>query len=234
MSGLHDVFSALGAVGVGIDETQSLGDHSGLKAKAELATQLFRPGQSDNGQINYGTSYTWALAGQTHLTTYAKGSHGFVIAKKAEYDEVSEVVAEIDGQCDTLTGTAQQNCESLQQDLASYIVAANNKGTAQALGGAYGLRSYSEQYIKAANAMLQGAEASLTLPYLSKKDQSLQLIVFVEGAQASDKLSTLLDDSLYSAGFGVRFNLKDLPIRLEAAYGSDDSQSWFLTAGKSW
>jgi hypothetical protein len=59
-------------------------------------------------------------------------------------------------------------------------------------------------------------------------------VAFAEAGQANDALSSLTDDSLYSVGMGARFNINDLPIRLEAAVGSDDTQAWFLTAGKRW
>jgi len=59
-------------------------------------------------------------------------------------------------------------------------------------------------------------------------------VSFVEAGQANDALSALVDDSLYSVGAGARFNIGNVPIRLEAAVGSDDTQAWFLTAGKRW
>lgn len=233
--GLHDVFSTLVSVGVAVDERKSFGDNSGLLASVELAGLLFRPGQSDQGQLNYASSYTWAFGGQNTVTAYARGSHGFVLAKKSEYDEVAEVKAEINGQCDTLGNQVDvDNCTALEDELAKYIVASNNKGSAQALGGAYGLRSYGEQYIKAANTLLQGVEATLQAPWSVGDGNSLEFISFMESAQASDRLSDLLDDSLYSVGVGARLNLKDTPIRLEVAQGSDDTEAWFLTAGKRW
>ena len=233
--GLHDVFSTLASVGVVTDERKASDDNSGLLASAELAALLFRPGQSDQGQLNYSASYTWAFEGRHAITGYARGSHGFVLAKRSEYDEVDEVRAEINGECNTLVSVEdQQNCSTLEDDLANYIVDSNNKGNAQPLGGAYGLRSFSEQYIKASNTLLEGLEASYFLPWSAGQGNSIELIGFAESAQANDDLTSLLDDSLYSVGFGARVNLKDTPIRLETAYGSHDTQAWFLTAGKRW
>ncbi|MEH6344471.1 MAG: hypothetical protein V7785_05255 [Bermanella sp.] len=233
--GLHDVFSTLASVGVATGERKASADNSGLLASAELAALLFRPGQSDQGQLNYSASYTWAFEGHHAVTTYARGSHGFVLAKRSEYDEVDEVLTEINGQCDSLVSTEdKQNCEGLEQDLANYIVDSNNKGNAQPLGGAYGLRSYSEQYIKASNTLLEGLEATYFLPWSAGKGNSIELIGFAESAQANDNVGSLLDDSFYSVGVGARVNLKDTPIRLETAYGSQNTQAWFLTAGKRW
>ena len=227
-AGLHDVFSTMLALGVSHDPRTLTPAKVGMQANIELAASLFRPGQSDQGQLNYALSYVWPFMGQHQITTYARGSHGFVLAKETAYDDVSEVLAEINGQC---TSAA---CTQLENDLANYIVAANKNGNGQALGGAYGLRSYSEQYIKAANTLLEGVELTLTLPWAMAQGHTLELVAFAEAGQASDAITGLGDDSLYSLGGGVRLNLDDLPIRLEAAFGSDDSQAWFLTAGKRW
>ena len=222
------MFSTLASVGVATDERKASDDNSGLLASAELAALLFRPGQSDQGQLNYSASYTWAFEGRHTITSYARGSHGFVLAKKSEYDEVSEVLAEINGQCTTSA------CTLLENELANYIVDSNKNGSAQPLGGAYGLRSYSEQYIKAANTMLEGVELTLALPWAVGEGKSIELVAFAEAGQASDSISDLADDSLYSIGAGARFNINELPVRLEAAFGSDDTEAWFLTAGKRW
>ena len=233
--GLHDVFSTLLSYGVAVDERGSFGDGSGLFASVELAALLFRPGQSDQGQFNYGSSYTWAFEGRNTVTAYLRGSHGFVVAKKTDYDEVDEVLSEINGQCDSLADEAQRNnCAALELELASFIVDSNNKGSAQALGGAYGLRSYNEQYIKAANTLLQGVEGTLSLPVSVGDGNRLELISFMESAQANDRLAQIFDDSLYSVGIGARMTVKDTPLRLEVARGSDDTEAWFFTAGKRW
>ena len=233
--GLHDVFSTLVSIGVATDERDSFGDGSGLLASVELAGFLFRPGQSDQGQLNYASSYTWAFEGHNTVTAYARGSHGFVLAKKSDYDEVDEVLAELNGQCSTLsTALERSNCETLELELAQYIVDSNNKGNAQALGGAYGLRSYNEQYVKAANTFLQGVEGTISLPLSVGDGNRLELISFMESAQASDRLAEVFDDSLYSVGVGARMNVKDTPLRLEIARGSDDTEAWFFTAGKKW
>jgi hypothetical protein len=231
-SGLHDVFSTTATVGLSHDARPLTTNRSGMKANIELASQLLRAGQSDQGQVNYAASYAWSFMGDHKVTTYARGSHAFVLSKRAEYDEVSEVLAEINGQC----ATANVSCTGLENDLANYIVDSNNNGSAQPLGGAYGLRSYSEQYIKAANTLLEGVELTLAMPWGKKNvnGQSIELVAFAEAGQANDALSSLTDDSLYSVGVGARFNINDLPIRLEAAVGSDDTQAWFLTAGKRW
>ena len=233
--GLHDVFSTLVSFGLATDERKSFGDNSGLLASIELAGLLFRPGQSDQGQVNYAASYRWAYEGGHSLTAYTKGSHGFVLAEKSEYDEVDEVRAEINGQCDALTDASDKaNCSRLELELANYIVDSNKKGNAQALGGAYGLRSFSEQYIKAANTLLQGVEGAIRVPVSMGDGNSFELITFAESAQANDDLAEIFDDSLYSVGLGARLNLKDTPVRLEVAYGGDNTESLILTAGKKW
>jgi len=227
-SGLHDVFSTAAAIGLSHDKRRLTPGKGGIKANIELAGLLFRPGQSDQGQLNYGVSHAWPFMEGHKVTTYARGSHGFVLAKKSEYDEVSEVLAEINGQCTTSA------CTLLENELANYIVDSNKNGSAQPLGGAYGLRSYSEQYIKAANTMLEGVELTLALPWAVGEGKSIELVAFAEAGQASDSISDLADDSLYSIGAGARFNINELPVRLEAAFGSDDTEAWFLTAGKRW
>ena len=227
-SGLHDVFSTMATVGITHNDEPSELDNTHLKAGIELTALLFRPGQSEQAQLNYNTSYQIPLSHGFAVTGYIRASHGFVLAKATEYDEVSEVLAELDGQC---TSAA---CSELENDLANYIVEGNKKGNAQALGGAYGLRSYSEQYVKGAHTLLEGLEVTMALPFAVGQGNSVELVAFAEAGQASDALADLADDSLYSVGAGARFNIQDLPIRLEAAVGSDDTEAWLLTAGKRW
>ncbi len=235
-AGLHDVFTLSTAIGFTYDERNTQVFGASIKGGVEVAGLLLRPGQSDQGQINYHTSWLWRLNESTRLSSYIRGSHGFVLAKKAQYDQLSEVISEIDGQCDSLANlTDQQNCFQLELDLASYIVTSNKKGNAQPLGGAYGLRSYSEQYIKAANTLLEGVELTYQLPWLKNTPQNtIELVAFSEIGQASDSLNKLTDDTLYSYGAGLRLNIKGTPVRLEAAKGSDETHAWYLTVGKRW
>jgi|GEM_PF-2451585 len=227
-AGLHDVFSTMATLGMKHNDEPSDVSAAHLKAGVELTALLFRPGQSEQAQLNYNTSYKFPLTDGLAINGYLRGSHGFVLAKKSEYDEVSEVLAELDGQCSSAA------CSQLENDLANYIVDGNKNGNAQALGGAYGLRSYSEQYIKGAHTLLEGLELTVALPFAVGEGNNIELVAFAEAGQAGDSLSELTDESLYSVGGGARFNIKDLPIRLEAAVGSDDTEAWLLTAGKRW
>lgn len=232
-AGLHDVNTT--SFSIGYHYEQSPDSASGWQTNLEFATALFRAGQSDQGQLNHNTHYTQAISNRLSVTGYIRGSHGFVLNRKKEYDEVDEVLGALNGQCATLTTIEkQQDCAQLEQDLANYIVQSNRNGSAKAIGGAYGLRSYSEQFVKAANTLLEGVELAYQLPVNLTDNKKLEIIGFSEAGQASDDIQKTFDKSLYSMGAGIRLHVNSLPIRLEIAKGNDDTQSAYLTAGKNW
>jgi hypothetical protein len=111
-------------------------------------------------------------------------------------------------------------------------LASNKYGTASALGGGSGLRSYGEQFFKGANTLLQGIELDYQLPEFSlfNGESKLHVVAFAETAQINDKLSDLFDDSLHSVGLGLRTYTDDLVLRLETAYGEDGS-AWAFRVG---
>jgi len=229
----HAITSFIPSIGYQFDERPN-NEQTGLNAKIELNGTFFRAGDSSQGQVNYAAGYTFGLDQHT-LITYLRGSHAYIINREKDYDTNAEVVEILGLECDAISNTAEQNsCLTLERDLTHSIVQNAIHGSANSLGGAYGLRSYSEQYVKASNTLLEGAELTLNTPWQLTENSNLSFVVFVEAGQADDQIENLVDNSLYSYGAGIRTNYKGLPIRLETANGSNNEQSWFLTAGTAW
>jgi hypothetical protein len=229
----HPITSFIPSIGYQFDERPNNGQ-IGLNAKIELNGNFFRAGDSTQGQVNYAAGYTFGL-GQHTLATYLRGSHAYIIKREKGYDTHAEVKTLLGLECDAITNSSEQNsCLILERDITDSIVQSAIHGSANSLGGAYGLRSYSEQYVKAANTLLEGAELTLNTQWEVVEDIPLALIVFAEAGQADDQIEKLADNSLYSYGIGIRTHYEGLPIRLETANGSNNVQSWLLTAGTAW
>lgn len=229
----HPITSFIPSIGYEFDERPN-NEQTGLNAKIELNGTFFRAGDSTQGQVNYAAGYTFGL-GQHTLATYLRGSHAYIIDRDKDYDTQAEVKELLGLECDAISDSAEQNsCLVLERDITNSIVQSAIHGSANSLGGAYGLRSYSEQYVKASNTLLEGAELTLNTQWQVIEDMPLAFIVFAEAGQADDQIENLADNSLYSYGIGIRTHYEGLPIRLETANGSNNEQSWFLTAGTAW
>lgn len=227
------ITSFIPTIGYQFDERPN-NEQTGLNAKIEFNGNFFRAGDSTQGQVNYAAGYTFELDRHT-LITYLRGSHAYIINKEKDYDTHEEVKALLKLECDAISDNAEQgSCLTLERDLTNSIVQNAIHGSANSLGGAYGLRSYSEQYVKASNTLLEGAELTLNTSWKILEDARLSFVVFAEAGQADDQIENLVDNSLYSYGVGIRTNYEGLPIRLETANGSNNEQSWFLTAGTAW
>src|SRR5690606_34948992 len=108
-----------------------------------------------------------------------------IVSQATAYDSDAEIRAELDAKCNSLPTAQQASCTELENALVAYVLASNKYGTASAVGGGFGLRSYGEQYFRGANAWLQGMELDYRLPPAKrgKGKQRLHLIAFAESAQ---------------------------------------------------
>lgn len=204
----------------------------GSKVSTSLVFDLGRSGQSSQGQVNYQLSHHISTSSSTLLSLYVNGSHAFILSKASDYDTDGEVRDALDAQCDTLSANEQHDCLKLERDLVDYIVASNNEGTALAVGGSQGLRSYQESFFRGRHSLVEGAELQWRLPdqWQFSKQSELQWVAFIEDAQVADEIENLTSNSQYSVGTGVRAYIGDVPARLEFAHGKDGN-ALLLTAG---
>jgi hypothetical protein len=232
MDGLNDVTSTILRYGLHLDARDNKQYGAGYQLKGTLGLTVGRDGQSDQGQWDYQMSKHYLIRDDILLSAYLKGSHSMVLSINTKYDSDEEIRAELNAQCDALSGDDALSCKNLEDSLVSYILASNKYGTASALGGGSGLRSYGEQFFKGANTLLQGIELDYQLPEFSlfNGESKLHVVAFAETAQINDKLNDLFDDSLHSVGLGLRTYTDDLVLRLETAYGEDGS-AWALRVG---
>lgn len=210
-----------------------LGMLSGTKANIGLALTTGRKAQSDQGQVDYGVSQHFELAKPLILSTYLKGSSAFIVREEEKYNEVNEILPAINTQCGQGSAADQALCNEWKQDVAKFIQKSNTLGTATALGGSNGLRSYSERFFRSANFLLEGVEAQYLLPFKITQKAKLQFITFAEYAHSHDAFTQLTEDNLYSVGAGLRAYAGKMPIRLE--YAKDKAgNNWYLTTGLVW
>ncbi|OUS31915.1 hypothetical protein A9Q99_02140 [Gammaproteobacteria bacterium 45_16_T64] len=233
-SGLGDIETTSVAAGITWDNrTGPQGLAAGSKVSTSLSFDLGRAGQSNQALFNYQLSHHIAISNSSLLSLYANGSHAFVLSKEDQYDTEEEVIAALDARCDEQSSVQRQNdCFQLEADLATYIATSNREGTAKAVGGSQGLRSYQESFFRGSNSLVEGAEFQWKLPQEMQftKSANLQWIAFVEEAQIADDFGDLLENSNYSIGTGLRAYVGDIPARLEFAHGKDGN-SLILTAG---
>lgn len=233
---LKDIRSVVLNAGFSWDarETAKNNLKTGFKASTGLSLTTGRDAQSDQGQFDYALSQHMALNESLLLSAYLKGSNAFIISRDSAHDEPSEIAAQLDTNC-AISGTPQQvqACQQWKAEVTDYILASNTLGTAKGLGGSTGLRSYSEQYFRSANQLLEGLELQYVLPFAATEKVGLQWVSFIEYAHSSDRLERLTQDSRYSVGTGLRAHINDIPLRLEYADG-EEGDAWFLTAGLVW
>lgn len=232
-TGLHDVSSTILRFSLNFDSREQAYFSEGVQVKNALALTTGRTGQSDQGQWDYQFSRHVFLSDKVLLSAYLKGSHSFIVSEASDYMSEADIRAELDAQCAGLPLEQQSSCSELENALVSYVLASNKYGTAAAVGGGYGLRSYGEQFFRGANAWVEGFEFEYRLPSFKGfrgKSRSLHLVAFAESAQLNDELADLFDDSQHSVGVGVRTYAKDLVVRLETAHG-ENGNAWNFRVG---
>jgi hypothetical protein len=205
----------------------------GSKVSASLRLDLGRTAQSDQGVFDYKLSHHINVTDNALASFYFNGSHAFIISKDETHDTEVEVKDTLNANCNLLSNPSQQaSCLQLEQDLSNYIVASNNKGTAKAVGGSQGLRSYQESFFRGSNSLVEGIELQWQLPEAMQFSSTtkLQWLMFAEGAQIADALNELSDHSYYSVGAGIRAYAGDIPVRAEFARG-ENGNAFLLTAG---
>ena len=232
MDGLNDVSSTMLRYSLHLDERENANFSAGSQLKSALSVTVGRDGQSDQGQWDYQMSQHYLVHKNVLVSAYIKGSHSMVLSENEDYDTDAEIRAELDAQCNVLTGTEQQTCIKLEESLIAYVLASNQYGTASAIGGGAGLRSYGEQFFRGANTFLEGLEVEYQIPNFSvfKGDRKLHLVAFAESAQVNDQLEDSFDDSLHSVGLGLRTYADDLVLCLETAHG-ENGNAWAFRAG---
>lgn len=209
----------------------------GIGFNTAYSTISGRTGQSDQAIIEYGTTALIPLISEITLMLKAKYSDAIVQVNKS-YDTDSEVRAALDAKCTTITDSIERTkCQNLENELVAYILQNNLKGTTTPLGGSTGLRSFREQRFKATHTAIYTAELrtnlSKLLNILKSGDSRIELNLFYDQAYASDDKLKLMDESKFSNGAGVQFVKGSNAIKLQAASGSDNTNSWSLSVGKA-
>lgn len=233
-SGLSDIETTSVMAGLTWDNrTGPTGLSQGTKVNTSLRLDLGRTAQSDQGVFEYKLSHHLNIAPNMLASFYLNGSHAFIISEEEKYNTDAEVKSALKANCNLITNASQQaSCLQLEQDLTNHIVASNKKGTAKAVGGSQGLRSYQESFFRGSNSLVEGAELQWQLPesmQFSSKAK-LQWVMFAEGAQIADELNELSDNSYYSVGTGIRAYAGEIPVRAEFAHGKSGN-AFLLTAG---
>lgn len=196
-----------------------------------------RKGQSDQVILDYGTDILIPMGPIFTFGVNAKFSDSIVKVNE-KYDTDTEVRAALDADCASLSSTEERTkCENLEEELINFILQNNLKGTAKPIGGSNGLRSFREQRFKAAHTAIYSAHFKTNLSSLFNLQQSensrLEFVLFYDlGFAKEDKLE-LFDESKFSNGASISYILNSNAIRLTAASGSDESNSWSLTFGSS-
>jgi len=238
-SGLHDIDALSMSAELAWDNLTSdnrtglSGLETGSKLSASIKLDSGRTAQSDQGTFDYQVSHHIGIGNTALASFYLNGSHAFIVKQAKKYDSDAEVKNALDAQCTRLTDANEQiRCLQLEQDLTTYITASNNKGTAKAVGGSQGLRSYQESFFRGSNSIVEGMELQWQLPEFMQPGNTiaLQWITFAEGAQIADDFSELSENSRYSIGTGLRAYIGDVPTRVEFAHG-EDGNAFLLTAG---
>ena len=150
--------------------------------------------------------------------------------KITNVDEIKQI---LNVDCAQIAGADDQlKCQNLRDDIATYLAAHNQYGTAVPLGGSNMLRSYREARFRAAHARYFGQELRLNFPF-GDEDSRFQTALFHERGVAADDLEDINDTEKSSYGVALRLIFGEVTIRLEAANGEEGSE-WFLIFGNPW
>jgi len=196
-----------------------------------------RKGQSDHLLTNFTLALKYPII--ESVIFKFKALRSTAVASSSKYDKESEVRDALGVDCSGISNSSKRSeCEKLENNLVQYIAAHNKYGTANAIGGSAGLRSFREQRFKAQNNQVTLTELAFRLSdYLNStlftKDRSLDLVSFYDTGYASDEKSELMDKHLYSRGVGLNINSENNTVMLQYSEGSYDSNAWFLSVGKS-
>ncbi len=195
-----------------------------------------RTGQSDQMILDYGTTALIPIYNHFSLMLKAKFSDA-IVDVNSKYDSEEEVRSALDAKCTSISNpTERAKCQKLENELVAYILQNNLRGTTTPLGGSGGLRSFREQRFKATHTALYTAEFRTNISSLlnfSNKSSKLHLNLFYDQAYASDDKLKLMDESKFSKGISVQLSKNSNAIKLQAANGSDNSNSWSLSFGKA-
>ncbi len=158
------------------------------------------------------------------------GSDAVVSSQKVtDIDEINQILA-VD--CSGVVDPEDQlKCQNLRDDIATYLAAHNEYGTAVPLGGNNMLRSYREGRFRAAHSRYFGQELRFSFPFGENK--RFQTALFHERGTAADDLDDIGVAERTSYGLALRFTLGETTIRLETADG-DEGSEWVFIVGNPW
>ena len=137
------------------------------------------------------------------------------------HDNEEEVRGGLNIQCNTLSNLTEERCNKIAESMVNYITKHNQLGTATTLGGNRYMRSFREGRFRAANSIYASHEYRYTFENVNQHNFDLQLAIFDEFGNAQDKLEDILEDNVRSYGFGMRFLIGELAIRLDIAKGDE-------------
>lgn len=209
--------------------------NSGVGFNTSMSSISGRTGQSDQMILDYGMRVIVPFLSHFSASFKTKFSDALVEVDSS-YDTDAEIRATLDANCSSIANLAERaKCTKLENDLVAYILENNKNGSATPLGGSGGLRSFREQRFKAAHTALYSAEIKTNLStlfgILKSNDSILELITFYDLGYANDDKLDLFKESKFSNGVALQFSKKGNAVRLQAASGSDDSNSWSLNFG---
>lgn len=204
---------------------------SGFKAGINLASHTTNTQFSGTNTASYFLNAYLPIAENHTLLFRGFGSDTSVSQQKVtDPDEIKSILA-VD--CNQVSDAAQKaDCERLKENIASYLSAHNQYGTATPLGGNKMLRSYREARFRGAHSRFMGTELRLNYPG-SGFVSNYQMAIFFERGAVADDLGNLSQQTADSSGVALRLQLKDLYVRLETANG-DEGAEWFFTIGNPW
>jgi hypothetical protein len=153
------------------------------------------------------------------------------VTREGTVDE-TEIKNILNVDCTSLTSEDQDECNKLENNLASYISAQNQYGTARPLGGTSMLRSYRESRFRGAHSRFYGSELRFNFVEIFGSN-ILQFAIFAESGNVADKLSEISTNTRTSYGGGIRFIIDKLIVRLDSANG-DEGGEWSLMVGNPW
>ena len=209
----------------------------GIKLSSSINKISGRIGQSDQTILDYGAIGILPISNAFSFVAKANFSDAIIDVNK-KYDSEEEVRSQLAANCTAITDAiAQAKCQKLENALVAYILQNNLRGTATPLGGSIGLRSFREQRFKATHTAIYIAEFHTSLSQLfgilKDNETSLNLVLFYDQGFANDDKLELFDESKYSNGAALQFNKGQRAIKLQVASGSDNTNSWSLSFGKS-
>ncbi len=208
-----------------------------MKLYSSISHISGRTGQSDQMILDYGAAGLIPLSTHYSITLKVNFSDAIVSVNKS-YDTDAEVRAALGADCTTITNlTERAKCQKLENALVAYILQNNLRGTTNPLGGNAGLRSFREQRFKATHSALYSAEfntnLSTLLGVLNAKNSKLALVLFYDQGFANDDKLELFKESKFSNGVALKYFKGAGSINLQAASGSDNSNSWSLGFGRA-